>query len=711
MLKRECQARERDRPSPRSPAFAAVRRRLASAKTDLLRSGFVSDEAPAVEAPGPSRANAWLAAGAIVAAVGLLGFAFTRPKPPARSRCPDETVDLAWNEDIGRRAFEDWDASASLARTVVRRDLDAWFSRWSDARAQACAAQGSPDDEPSRDSERTLACLERQRLRAEQTVQVLQEVAGPATMHAWQAVLALPPSEDCGLRQAARPAVDPDTQHRLLRADALVRLGDFEAAQSQLGSLELGEEDPLRPRLLLLRARIARHQDADDTAATALELALGDAVAHDEPALLVEIGLELCDLSSEDPSRAEEAQRWWKLASAANRRLPSAAVRQHRLMAAQARLLQRRDLPRAALSLFEVALTLAEQHYSGQHPVMIEDLGRSARAAAQLGELDAAERLAQRGLDIADASLGARHPLAIDLTHDFAQALVRFGAPQRATTWHRRALERRDAASRGPTWVALGRAHLGAGDAEAAVAAFHEASLWLTEHGPDAELALATELGLAATAQAQGQSEVAIGHLRAALTALPADASARVDVQLQLGAALADLARFDDASSVVLAATRSLETDDDDPRLGDALSALADIAMRSQRSGEALALSRRAVARLVASRGPHHPSVLVALNQLGTACLAEDRAAEAGAAFARAVVIAEAAGVPAPQQAATELAWATALWRQGDQATATSAASRAYLRLAAQGAQAIDDAGLVAWFEQRDLAVPQASLP
>ncbi|MEM6296998.1 MAG: tetratricopeptide repeat protein, partial [Myxococcota bacterium] len=128
-------------------------------------------------------------------------------------------------------------------------------------------------------------------------------------------------------------------------------------------------------------------------------------------------------------------------------------------------------------------------------------------------------------------------------------------------------------------------------------------------------------------------------------------------------------------------------------------------------AADALELSRRAVARLVAGLGPDDPAVLVALTHLGTACLQTRRDEEAAAAFARAVSVADASGASEPARAAAELSLATALWRTGAKDDARATATVAYARIAAT-ADAPEGAAIFAgWFDQRGLQRPDAKGP
>jgi len=253
--------------------------------------------------------------------------------------------------------------------------------------------------------------------------------------------------------------------------------------------------------------------------------------------------------------------------------------------------------------------------------------------------------------------------------------------------------------------VDLGEAYLQAGRIGDAADTFARALTWSQTHDGK-PLALRIALGRAAVAQARGDADTAAEHLQQALDA-DLDPSARNTVRLRLVALLLDAERYDDARA---AATEALEASEgaDDGTRGETLSVAADVALRSDHPAEAIALARRAVARLVRAHGPDHPEVLLALTHLGTACLAEKRDEEAAAAFARAFQIARAA---APEvQVAAALGWATALWRTGAEEEAADIVREVHAAVAhdARPGAAADAA---AWLSQRGLSLEAPAAP
>ncbi len=650
--------------------------------------GYRRRVSEAAKAPAPSGATPWLAGASALGAVLLSIYALTRdPAPaPAGPGCL-EPPPFAWTADPTWLAA--WGQQASGARVVVQQDLNAWGERWVAAHQEACALEPQARDG-------VVQCLDRHADRARALAEALHSLAPERQAEAFAVATGLPPSEDCA-HARVEPPTDPAVIAALDLAQASLDTGQPERAAEALEGLDLEDEDPLRARVGWLRGRLAEPREAPEI----WQRALTDAIAHDQPALACSIALELAAGPREDLAGA---QRWWALASAHARRLPTTAARQHALLHTQADLLHRHGQPAGALALYEPALAVLESARGGTHPSLVEGLRAAAVAAAAVGKLDAAERLAKRALELTDDGLGARHPQALAILEAIAVALQSAGAPERAMGWRRMELQRRDEATHGPTLAALGEASLQAEIYGDAGQSFERAATWAADHD-DEIVGLQAAIGRAAVAQAKGDADAAADHLEAARHATT-DPVVRNTLQLRRVAVLLDAGRLTDARDAAAAALADAEGHDD-ATWGEALTVAADVALRSEHADEAIVLARRAVAALVRAHGREHASVLVALTHLGTACLDQGRNDDAAAAFARAAEIS--AGASPEIQIASALGWATALWRTGAKQEAEAIAVDAQ-QMAARHERADATADVAAWMAARGLA-PAAPAP
>ena len=630
----------------------------------------------------PRTPTLWWVGAVVLVAVGVGGYALAgRDDPqPTTPSCPDPPL-LAFEADASWA--RDWQRPAAGARGILERDLQQWGERWTTARAQACE-----QPEPTA----TVQCLDRQAALANALATQLAALDATAQPAAWAAARTLPATEDCGAARDAAPS-DAEALAVLQRAQAQLAVGLLAQAATTAAEVEVGEDDPARA----LQRWLVGHGQPPSERRTTWQNALGDAIASDDPALACTIALALAEQTPLDEGLAA-AQRWWSLASAHARRLPTVPARQYALLHGQARMLARHGAHEAAVAVFEPALALLESDRGSTHPALVPGLRDAAVSAAALGKLDAAERLADRALELADDALGARHDEARNTLDAVARALRTADAPEKATAWLRIAVERAPEPERGRLLIALGEAYLAAGNHGDATESFERARTW-SQQNEDA-LALPIGLGRAAVAQARGDADTASEHLEA-LLALPLQPDERAAVRLRQVAILLDAERLTEARTAATEALTTTSADGvGDDKRGEALTVAADVALRTERPQEAIALARRAVALLVRAHGPDHPAVLVALSHLGTGCLQADRNDEAAAAFDRARRLSR-TSAPEIRVAAT-LGHATALWRTGAREEAAAVVRDLHGEVA-QAARPGAAADLAAWLSQRDL--------
>jgi tetratricopeptide (TPR) repeat protein len=175
----------------------------------------------------------------------------------------------------------------------------------------------------------------------------------------------------------------------------------------------------------------------------------------------------------------------------------------------------------------------------------------------------------------------------------------------------------------------------------------------------------------------------------------------------ELQQALLSAGRADEGTHYGQRATQLLKAvhGPEDPRVAGAEIAWAETTLASGDPATALALSRHGLGILLATRGLTDAGALVALVNIGTACLALDENEEAVAAFEHADKVAKAAGVSPGRRTSAQLGLATALWRTGKRSQATTLARDVYRTLEggdATAAVSIED--VEAWLQRRHLS-------
>lgn len=666
-----------------------------------------------------SRSSLWMGLAALAGAGGLIVFGATRERPPAvMTACTDGFV-VPWDDARARDVELALSATAApFAATMlatVRADLDRYTETLTTARAQACTpTQGSVATSDAARND-VLACLDRRAARLDAVVDVLAQLDATTVSGAWSASRALGTIEECGASKT--PALDPTLARSLDLAAAWVALGAADPAQAHLDTVAVGDSDPHRARALLISGQVlALRNDAD--AEAKLESAVWAGTAADQPDVVLDATLALADWVSRTTDRHDDAQRWWKLAAAAQTRLGIAESRQFELLLTEATLLRRADKARPAVAVYEAALVLGERALGAEHPRLAEGLLGAALVALKLGKRQSADTMAERALELTSKALGASHPAVVESTRTFGSALSGVASDDAAARWLARAAESAatDAASdeAAELWLETGRAYLAGGKFSEAESALERADRWIESHRPNDALLVQIELVRAAVSRLASETDAARRHYETALAILdridPPLPEASAGVQLELASLLADTDALEDARSHLEAAveTLTIALGPADPRVADAWLALADLELRASNGAAALALSRAALKVIARQRGAEHPSVLVALTQLGTACLAEDRNPEAVASLLRATGVAEATQAAPDRRASIELSLATAQWRVGAKDDAIEAATRAHGRVAplADPNGTVTVQQIASWFERRGLEVP-----
>lgn len=568
-------------------------------------------------------------AGSVVAATAALAV-------PSRTEDPcsggDVRASAVWSAKR-RATVSEALASNAAARTSkdeVLAALDGFVGDWAGEYRGVCesARRGERSDQ-SLDG--AMACLERDVVEFETFTTLLADADADALLAAPSGVSLLSDPGACG-RPGRLDGPDPPSsaisdEVQTIDADVsrvrgLVAAGAFatalELARDAEGRADALEYAPLRARATYWLGRALHELDTPTAAADALERALWTAHRSGELEVPAMAALALAELAVGGLDRPDDARRFIAYADAEIDRRELIALRPdlERTRAMLFRLERKDD---AVIEAHERALALLDD----ASPLRRADhLSTYAADLGRLGRIPRAIELLNESVEILEREVGASHPLYAESLGRLGLAYRIRGDLERAESLSKRALEIQIQA-RGPEHarVAFQRRRLGD---------FY----WRTERIPEAiaqyELLLAvdealysppnrhlgsdyTELAsLYATAQ---RSEAAAEAFAKAIAAYgdtaPADTVA--DTRCKYGGLLHNMRRLDDAAAETEAGLRMLEGVEslgarDAVRMCARARAL--IASSQGESKLAIEMAEKSLAVAEADVGPNHPGLL-----------------------------------------------------------------------------------------------------
>lgn len=256
-------------PEPRE-GVGPVPRRVVVA----LRRGHASDPARRFESmealvdalergmrrPWRTRA-AWASAVAVAGGLGALSVYAVRP-PAVKPACTDlgGELDVQWNDARRGQVSAQLEGAdlpyASTLAAAVTGQLDAWSTAWMDERRGACEATHVQHVQSPARLDGRVACLERQRLQLDATVDALVELDPRAVSRAVDAVAALPVPTDCAAAALVRATYPRPGAAQRDRFAALERAFAHAAARQAVDEMRVSAE---RLRTLRYDAEAAGH--------------------------------------------------------------------------------------------------------------------------------------------------------------------------------------------------------------------------------------------------------------------------------------------------------------------------------------------------------------------------------------------------------------------------------------------------------------------
>ncbi|MEM7157652.1 MAG: serine/threonine-protein kinase [Myxococcota bacterium] len=393
---------------------------------------------------------------------GALGYAAARPS--GDSSCHDareEHLVGTWDPAMRERlesAMAEGDPPIPAETTArLHERLDAQADAWGDLYERQCIA-GQRGELSTAVRDRSLACLQRERLRLQQRVLTI-ELQGPSV---WtRAVQAVPAPAQ--LAHCANPLVLPPTDSAseraltvdLFRAEALSELGDFgpalEIARAVEHRADGQDQGSLRAEALLLVAELQLETGKPEDAEAAASAALTLAEAEGNDMLAAQSLVQRAYGVGYHQARPEEGLRWAELAHAKLRRLELGnETIAAELESVTGAIHASRGEFSSAERAFERSLSLWEQSGGLGSTRAASTLDNLGHMAARLGRTDRAEEHYLQALALREQRLGPGHP-------DLARSLLALGnlyddrgQPQRAIETFNRALAVQEA-SLGPT--------------------------------------------------------------------------------------------------------------------------------------------------------------------------------------------------------------------------------------------------------------------
>ncbi|MEM6990158.1 MAG: serine/threonine-protein kinase [Myxococcota bacterium] len=403
-----------------------------------------------------------------VAAVGggALWWAATTGQSPRRCGGSQAALGAAWDDAARGQARTALTGSGARFATEqwprVRDRLDRYAAAWLDAHREACLATSVRGDRSAAALERSMACLANRREQLAAVTEALGDADPRTVLRAGDLVAGLKPvdrclADDLGETEFAAPE-EPQmaeavasVRRSLAQVLALQGSGRYDAARTlaQQAASTATEIDfaPLRTEASWTLGLALDAAGDYEAARKELESAYNQAVAQGQETIALEVAIALVYVAGGRLARAEDAERWARVAQAELQR----SGRARSLAAAKLENNAGVTLFRAtdfagAKARYLAALHLREELAPASDPVIAESLTNVGLAEERLGNYDAAGDHHTRALEILGAARGEHHPQYAELLSNLANVQTAQGSIDDAEATLLRALEIQEAA-------------------------------------------------------------------------------------------------------------------------------------------------------------------------------------------------------------------------------------------------------------------------
>ena len=398
-----------------------------------------------------------------IAFVGALGLAIAgvlgvRMFDEQRRIAACEEIDVAWNDEqraAVRAGLIDTGApDAAITADKLMPWLDEQADALRDARTRACLAHDVGHTWTSDMHDRASWCLDERELELDALVSELRHADTRALASAVQAAAALRSVDSCLdsalLERLPAPPTDAHDEVQAIRAElsrarALEATGAYpESLEAAQASLQRAEAVAWPPLVAAARNHVAgglqncgRFSEAEAT----YEAAYFEAEMAGATEEAFEAAINAARIVGSKLARHAEAERWAKLADLARARLPDpAGLREARTLVARAQVRLRAGAYPDAVQLAERALEIREASLGPEHPSVAASLMGLATAKYSTGAYDEAAVLYERAQQISERTLGPEHPEVGVILDHIGLVHEAKGQLEEAEILHRRAL-------------------------------------------------------------------------------------------------------------------------------------------------------------------------------------------------------------------------------------------------------------------------------
>ncbi|HZI16810.1 MAG TPA: serine/threonine-protein kinase [Myxococcus sp.] len=312
-------------------------------------------------------------------------------------------------------------AAEAWART--RPVLDAYAAAWSEQARDTCEATRVRGEQPEAEHQQRGACLERRRDELRALVDLLaradEEVAGNAV----QAAKALSPIAQCGPLPQATPrapeAADPELRAGLARLKVMSSAGRYaqgvEAAKALVARLPPGTA--LHAEALLWLGRLRGSAGDAGAAEQHLQEALLTAERSAQRELEAAARIQLVQVVGGQQDRFEEAERHARHAEAVLASLNHPAPLERELALHVSRMLWRAGRSAAALTKLDATLARQRVELGPEHLEVAQTLSLVSTVQKELSHFQEAHEAASRSLEVLEKQLGPEHPQVAAALH------------------------------------------------------------------------------------------------------------------------------------------------------------------------------------------------------------------------------------------------------------------------------------------------------